>query len=105
MDIFPSRYINLGGDEVPLDNYADDKQIPHKILKELILYVKSKGRTAVVWDEALGVAKETGAVVMAWHSLEAGYEALEYGCEVVFCPTSHCYFDFINMSRATGLWP
>ena len=94
MEIFDSQYIHLGGDEVPLTNYGGNKEIPHKILRELIQHVQSHGKTAILWDEALDVTVETGSVVMAWHSLEAGYEALGKGCKVIFCPTSHCYFDF-----------
>jgi hexosaminidase len=94
VEIFDSQYIHLGGDEVPLTHYAGNKEIPHKILYELIVHVQSRGKIAIVWDEAVDVASETGSVVMAWHSLEAGYEALEKGCKVIFCPISHCYFDF-----------
>lgn len=101
IEIFPSQYIHLGGDEVPLTNYNNDKEIPHKILIELIQHVQSRGKMAIVWDEALDVAVETGSVVMAWHSLEAGYETLEKGCKVIFCPTSHCYFDFYQRDPET----
>jgi hexosaminidase len=94
MDIFDSQYVHLGGDEVSLTYYSGGKETPHKILRELILYVQSRDKTTIVWDEALEVAVETGSVVMAWHSLEVGYEALQKGCKVIFCPTSHCYFDF-----------
>lgn len=100
IDVFDSQYIHLGGDEVPLTHYAGNKEIPHNILRELIVHVQSQGKTAIVWDEAVEVARETGSVVMVWHSLEEGYGALQKGCTVIFCPTSHCYFDFYQRDPA-----
>lgn len=93
-EIFPSHYIHLGGDEVPLDNYQGDEGAPKKILEDLARHLIRKGRCPIFWDEAADVALRVDGVVMAWHSLEEGLRILEVGGRVIFCPTSHFYFDF-----------
>jgi hexosaminidase len=93
-EIFSSHYIHLGGDEVPLDNYGSNEKTPKKILEEAGRHLIRKGRCPVFWDEAADVALRVGGVVMAWHSLEEGLRILEEGGRVIFCPTSHFYFDF-----------
>lgn len=100
-DIFPSKYIHIGGDEVSLINYDNNPERPKKVLLSIAKYLKEKGRDVVVWNEAKDVAKETDGVVMAWQSVEDGYVALSEGCKVVFCPVSHFYFDYYQADPKT----
>ncbi len=100
-DVFPGKYIHIGGDEVSLVNYDNNSNRPKKVLSLLAQYLKEKGREVVVWNEAKDVAKEVDGVVMAWQGVEEGYEALIEGCRVVFCPVSHFYFDYYQKDPKT----
>lgn len=93
-EVFDSRYVHIGGDEVSLKNYKGDERRPKKILEEVARHLIRKGKKVIMWDEAAELALETDSIIMAWHSVEMGLEYLRRGGEVIFCPTSHCYFDF-----------
>ncbi len=108
MDIFPSKYIHVGGDEATKTNW---KKCPHckkrikdeglQNVEELQSYfitrmeqfINSKGKRLIGWDEILegGLAPE--ATVMSWRGVTGGIEAAKQGNDVIMTPGSHCYFD------------
>ncbi|PHS54748.1 MAG: beta-N-acetylhexosaminidase [Lutibacter sp.] len=108
MDIFPSKYIHIGGDEATKTNW---KKCPHckkrmrneklKNVEELQSYfvkrmekfINSKGKKLVGWDEILEGGLAPDATVMSWRGVKGGIEAAEQGHDVVMTPGTHCYFD------------
>lgn len=108
IEIFPSEYIHIGGDEA---NKSAWKQCPkcQKVIKDFDLkdehglqsyavkrmgtYLKSKGRKLIGWDEILegGLAPE--ATVMSWRGEKGGIEAANSGHDVIMTPGSHLYLD------------
>jgi hexosaminidase len=112
MDVFPSPFIHLGGDEVPPGEWAASVGA-QKRMAELGLtdpgdllgwwigcvtdHVRSRGRTAVVWDELVGSGVGSGAdgtVIMAWRGHERVAEALAAGHRVVASPHTSMYLNY-----------
>jgi hexosaminidase len=108
MELFPSEYIHIGGDEADKTAWKSCPSCQARIRKEglsgvdelqgyfvnrIEKYINSKGRKMIGWDEILegGLAPE--ATIMSWRGFEGGVEAARQGHQVVMCPGSHCYFD------------
>ena len=115
MDIFPSEYIHIGGDECPKDRWqecplcqARIKQLGLKAHgditaeQELQCYVTARiqkflndhGRKIIGWDEILEGDLAQGATVMSWRGTQGGIEAARRGFDVVMTPNSHLYIDY-----------
>ncbi len=109
VEIFPSKMIHLGGDEVNMDNW---KSCPHcqafmkkmgmKKEIELLNYfvrrmekiVNSFDRVLVGWDEIIkGGELEPSTVVYGWGSMKRGANAVRQGQPTVFLPGEYCYLD------------
>jgi hexosaminidase len=108
LDIFPSEFIHIGGDECPKDAWkqcdACQKRIKENGLKNehelqsyfisrMDKYLTSKGRRLVGWDEILEGGLAPGATVMSWRGEKGGIEAAKQKHEVVMSPNSHMYID------------
>ncbi len=108
IELFPSPYIHIGGDEAAKTNWKDCPVCQHlmnerglKDVDELqshmighfVNFLAEKGRHAIGWDEILQGGLPEGAAVMSWRGTEGGRKAAELGHDVVMSPGSHCYFD------------
>lgn len=92
MQLFPSRYIHAGGDEVPsVDGWSKDVQATFE--RRIERYVESKGRRMVGWDEILDGGISTHAVIMSWRGERGGIAAAQHGNEVVMSPDGPLYFN------------
>ena len=106
MELFPSKYIHVGGDEAThtewekclkcqariKDHHLKDvHQLQSYFIKRIGDFLVSKGRTLVGWDEIMDGGLANNAVVMNWRGIEVGKKALEQGNPVVL--TSDCYID------------
>lgn len=109
IELFPSQYIHIGGDEAfkeaweecPLcqnriseEGLKDEHELQSYFIKRIEKYLISKGKKMIGWDEILegGLAPE--ATVMSWRGMQGGIEAAQQGHDVIITPTSHCYFDY-----------
>jgi len=109
MDIFPSEFIHIGGDECPKDaweecaacqkrikenNLANEHELQSWFITRMDKYLTSKGRKLIGWDEILegGLAPE--AAVMSWRGIKGGIEAAKQHHDVVMSPTTHMYIDY-----------
>jgi hexosaminidase len=107
MEIFPSEYIHIGGDEAIKDQWKTSDKIQQKI-KELGLkdehelqsyfitrmekFINSKGRKLIGWDEILEGGLAPNATVMSWQGIEGGIAAAKSSHDVIMTPVQHLYF-------------
>lgn len=109
MDIFPSPYIHIGGDEAHKQEWKDSpeararmKELGLSTVEELQSYfihrmddfVAGHGRRIVGWDEILEGGLAPNAVVMSWRGERGGIESAKAGHDVVMSPSEYTYFDY-----------
>ena len=103
MALFPSKYIHIGGDEVPKDAWKKS-EFCQKLIKKLKLkneeelqsyfiqriekFVNSKGRSIIGWDEILEGGLSPNATVMSWRGEAGGIAAAKQNHNVVMTPGS-----------------
>ena len=103
MDLFPSKYIHIGGDETPKDAWKNSA-FCQKLIKKLKLkneeelqsyfiqriekFVNSKGRSIIGWDEILEGGLSPNATVMSWRGEAGGIAAAKQSHNVVMTPGS-----------------
>jgi len=109
IELFPSKYIHIGGDEanktkwekcpkcqkrIKEEGLRNEDELQSYFIKRIEKYLNSKGRILIGWDEILegGLAPE--ATVMSWRGMKGGIEATSQGHDVVMSPTTYCYFDY-----------
>lgn len=107
-ELFPSKYIHIGGDECPKDRWKecpdcqkrikdnglkDEHELQSYFIKRIEKYLNSKGRQIIGWDEILEGGLAPGASVMSWRGIKGGIEAAKQKHNVVMTPGSHMYFD------------
>ncbi|HYQ66389.1 beta-N-acetylhexosaminidase [Actinophytocola sp.] len=93
-EVFPSRVICVGGDEVPTTQWtvehaaalglSDVDELRGWFLGRLVTHLESLGRRAMAWDDAGPLSRHT--VIGAWLNTPAGHD-------VVLCPEEHVYLD------------
>lgn len=104
--LFPGKYIHIGGDEVPIEQWQhcpkdqelikreglkDATQIESYFIRRMEKFITAQGRTLIGWSEIRNGGLASSAVVMDW--IGGGVEAASAGHDVVMTPTDHCYFD------------
>ena len=109
MDIFPSEFIHVGGDEVPklrwqncikcrerirAEGLKDENELQSWFIRRIENFLNAKGRRLIGWDEILEGGLAPNATVMSWRGIEGGIAAARSGHDAVMSPTSHCYFDY-----------
>jgi hexosaminidase len=115
MDIFPSEYLHIGGDECPKKEWekcpdcqarikelgikGDDKHSAEQYLQSYVTarvqkFLNEHGRKIIGWDEILEGDLAEGATVMSWRGVKGGIEASAKGFDVIMTPNTYCYFDY-----------
>ena len=109
MELFPNRYIHIGGDEANIDHWKqceemqdlkrklglkDETELHSWFIKQMDSFLTRNGRRLVGWDEILQGGLAPGATVMSWRGQQGGITAANAGHDVVMAPTSHTYFDY-----------
>lgn len=115
-ELFPGKYIHIGGDECPkdrwkacqgcqqrikLENLGDENGLQRYFTNRMVAYLKTKNKIAIGWDEILEEGLDSQAVVMSWRGYTGGTQAAIKGHDVIMAPASHVYFDMYQ-SRNTG---
>ncbi|MFN3963649.1 MAG: family 20 glycosylhydrolase, partial [Fimbriimonadaceae bacterium] len=117
MELFPSEFIHIGGDECPKDewkaseeaqaimranNLKDEHELQSFFIRQIDDYITRKGRRMVGWSEILEGGLAQNATVMAWLGPNGAIEAARQGNDAVMSPTSHCYLDYYQTRDAAG---
>jgi len=118
MQLFPSKYIHIGGDECPKD-YWKRSEFCQNLIKEKGLkdehglqsyfigtiekYLNSKGRQIIGWDEILEGGLAPNATVMSWRGEAGGIEAAKQHHNVIMTPTTYVYFDYSQTKHEDSL--
>jgi hexosaminidase len=107
--LFPSKYIHVGGDESPKENWKscpncqkrikdehlkDEHELQSYFIQRLEKYLNNKGRTLVGWDEILEGGLAPKAVVMSWRGEQGGIDAAKQNHDVIMTPNNPVYFDY-----------
>jgi hexosaminidase len=114
LDVFPSRYVHIGGDECPTVEWlaspraaelaaerglAGPGVLQRWFTEQLRAWLVERGRIPVGWDEIAEDGPVTGAVAMAWRGAEHGVRAAAQGMDVVMTPTRRTYLDYYPSER------
>ena len=108
MEIFPSEYIHVGGDEAskqswktcPLcqarmkkEGLKDVDELQSYLIERMEKFLNKHGRNLLGWDEILEGGLAPNATVMSWRGVEGGLKAIEGGHRTIMSPGGYCYFD------------
>ena len=113
-DVFPSKYIHIGGDECPKDRWKKCKKCQAKIKelglkdngkhsvenqlqsyinREVETFIKERGRDIIGWDEILEGGLSGTSIIMSWRGIKGGIAAARQGHRVIMSPNVYSYID------------
>ncbi len=108
IDLFPSKYIHIGGDEcskkwwkesafcqdvMKKEGLKNEDQLQSYFVTRIEKIINAKGRLMMGWDEILQGGLAPNALVMSWRGEKGGIEAAKQKHQVVMTPGTYCYFD------------
>ncbi|MEV6674881.1 beta-N-acetylhexosaminidase [Streptomyces sp. NPDC051162] len=108
LELFPSTYVHLGGDECPKDQWrasptaqariaaeglADEDGLQSWFIRHFDRWLAARGRRLVGWDEILEGGLAPGATVSSWRGYAGGIAAARAGHDVIMCPEQQVYLD------------
>ncbi|MFD8430771.1 beta-N-acetylhexosaminidase [Streptomyces coelicoflavus] len=109
MDLFPSRFIGIGGDECPADQWETDPRT-RELMRErglgntselrawwhgrISAHLATRGRRVFAWDEILEGRIAQDTVIASWRGMTGARSAVRRGHEVVACPDDQVYLDY-----------
>lgn len=115
IDLFPSEYIHVGGDECPkvrwekcpkcqarikAEGIRGDREhtaemyLQSYVISRMEKFVESKGRHIIGWDEILEGGLAPNATVMSWRGTAGGIKAAQMKHNVIMTPNNYLYFDY-----------
>ncbi|EXY17338.1 beta-N-acetylhexosaminidase [Bacteroides fragilis] len=123
MDIFPSEYIHIGGDECPksrwekcpkcqakikelgikaLPKHSKENQLQTYFMSELEKEINAHGRRMLGWDEVLEGGLTPNSIIMSWRGIQGGIEAARQHHDVIMTPIQRLYFSNPRINKMTG---
>ncbi|MFJ9902772.1 beta-N-acetylhexosaminidase [Streptomyces sp. NPDC101152] len=109
LDLFPSRFVHVGGDECLKDQWrrsptaqariaelgvGDEDGLQAWFIGHFDKWLTARGRRLIGWDEILEGGLAPGAAVSSWRGYAGGVAAARAGHDVVMCPEQHVYLDY-----------
>ncbi|PQA60643.1 glycoside hydrolase family 20 protein [Siphonobacter curvatus] len=116
VELFPSKYIHIGGDECPKTRWKscpkcqarmqhqglkDEHELQSYFIQRMEKYLLTKNREIIGWDEILEGGLSPGATVMSWRGTEGGIEAMRQKHKAIMTPEPFVYFDFYQSLYAS----
>lgn len=116
MELFPSQYIHIGGDEANKKAWrncpkckkrmADEKlknvdELQSYMIHRIEVFLNKNNRKLLGWDEILEGGLAPNAAVMSWRGETGGIAAAKAGHDVIMTPNGYCYFDSYQASPTT----
>ena len=114
IQLFPSKYIHIGGDECPKDAWKksafcqnlikekglkNEHELQSYFTQRIEKYINSKGRSIIGWDEILEGGLAPNATVMSWRGEQGGIDAAKQHHDVIMTPTTYVYFDYSQSKK------
>jgi hexosaminidase len=111
VELFPSQYVHVGGDEAVKDQWQASKRVQARMralglkdeaalqsyfIKRMETFLSRHDRRLIGWDEILEGGLPPQATVMSWRGIEGGLAAASQGHDVVMSPSSDLYFDYLQ---------
>lgn len=108
-DLFPGRYVHLGGDECPdvrwrecdrcrrrmtQEGLSDTASLHRWFVQRAGRVIEAAGKRWIGWDEICDAGVPESAIVMSWRGVKGGIEAARSGHDAILAPTDYCYFDY-----------
>lgn len=108
LELFPSTFIHVGGDECPKDQWkasptaqarikelgvGDENGLQSWFIRHFDSWLTARGRRLIGWDEILEGGLAEGATVSSWRGYGGGIAAAKAGHDVVMCPEQQVYLD------------
>jgi hexosaminidase len=108
MQLFPSQYIHIGGDEAPHDAWKqcpkcqkrmkdeglkDEDELQSWFIRRIEKFINSKGKKIIGWEEIINGGMTKSATIQSWLGVESGLQAAKNGNDAIMSPYSHLYFD------------
>lgn len=115
IELFPSEYIHVGGDECPKTSWekcpkcqakikelglrADkehsaEEKLQSYVIERIEKHINSKGRKIIGWNEILEGGIAPNATIMSWQGTEGGIAAARQGHDAIMTPSKYLYFDY-----------
>lgn len=114
LELFPYKYIHIGGDEAPRDMWkkcphcqkrikdeglTGEDQLQSYFMERVEKWLNERGRSIIGWDEILKGGVSKSATVMSWRGSKGGIAAAKQGNYVIMTPNTHCYIDYYQTSN------
>lgn len=108
IDLFPSEYIHIGGDEASKSSWntcprcqkrmADEHlnsvdELQSYMIHRIEKFLNDHGRKIIGWDEIIEGGLSPTATVMSWRGEEGGIKAVKAGNQAIMTPGKYCYLD------------
>lgn len=118
MDLFPSQYIHIGGDEaskvwwkqspvsqqiMKANNLKTESELQSYFIRRIEKFVNSKGKTIIGWNEILQGGLAPNAVVMSWQGEKGGIEAAKQNHKAIMTPENKMYFNHAQFVKEDSL--
>lgn len=116
MEVFPSKFIHIGGDEANKDRWVGNPRIQARIrelglkdeqalqawfIRQMDRHLTERGRRLVGWDEIREGGLAPGATVMSWRGSEGGIASAQSGHDVVMTNSKFTYLDHYQGPKET----
>ncbi|GAB4293473.1 MAG: family 20 glycosylhydrolase [Ignavibacteriaceae bacterium] len=109
INLFPGRYIHIGGDEVPknswkncpkcqrrikTENLQNEEALQSYFINRIVAFLTSKGKEVIGWDEVIEGGLNPQIIVQSWRGLKGTTVAVKKGNYAISSPTDYAYFDY-----------